>query len=389
MTPYRLMAMRFFQAANVLGVILTLYYQAHGLNYAEILSFEIALSLALLVATVPLGLWADRNGRVRALKAANLSFVAASLVFLMARAYWQFLVSDLLFGLGAAWQGGADIALLTPAGDVWFSRYEAVGALAGLVGSLAAGVLLQAAGSRWLIVVNVLVAVLAWLSIATVANEPALPTRPAASPWRHARRALRVVARAPGLLAWTVAGGLGFRLVAINLFFLDLPLWVDAGWHGVFLGVGVALLYASAWLGLFAPRLASRLGDHFVLTLSQAAMGAFVLLLPLLHSPWALTAAMAGAVACQALQTPISTDRVSRAVPASIRVTVLSMLDLPAVALTVLLELGVGLLADAHLAWALVASGATLLLGVPLWWIRLRGSVRVPRPRSPTPSRSA
>jgi hypothetical protein len=51
----RLLVMRFFQSANVLGVILTLYYRAHGLSYIQILSFEIVLSLAMASATIPLG----------------------------------------------------------------------------------------------------------------------------------------------------------------------------------------------------------------------------------------------------------------------------------------------------------------------------------------------
>ena len=41
----RRFGMRFFQSANLPGVILTLYYRAHGLNYVQILSFEIVLSL--------------------------------------------------------------------------------------------------------------------------------------------------------------------------------------------------------------------------------------------------------------------------------------------------------------------------------------------------------
>lgn len=368
----RLLIMRLFQSANVLGVILTLYYQAHGLNYTQILSFEIILSLAMAGATVPLGVWADRYGRVRALKWGNVVFFFGAIVFLFARVYWQFLISDLLYGLGLAWQSGADIALLAPGGTNWFARYRAVGAAAGLFSSLLAGWVLQVSGMHLLVLLNAATALFAGLSVFTMSNDaPASPSRTSPS-WPVARDGWRLVRTAPWIIAWTVAAAVGFRLVGINLMFLDLPLWVAAGWHGVWLGVGVAILYAAGWASMLAPTIQARLGSHTLLTVSQVLTGGLVLTLPLIHSPWALAGCMAGALALQSLQTPVVETVIVQAVPDSIRVTVLSILDLPSLLVTILCELGVGLLADKSLSWALWASGAVLLLMIPLWWISRR-----------------
>lgn len=52
--------------------------------------------------------------------------------------------------------------------------------------------------------------------------------------------------------------------------------------------------------------------------------------------------------------------------------TVLSLLDLPALGVAVIGEVGVGLLADVHLSWAIVASGGLVMAAIPLWWVRPR-----------------
>ncbi len=371
----RLLIMRFFQSANVLGVILTLYYRAHGLNYTQILSFEIILSLTMAAATVPLGVWADRHGRVRALKCGSALFMVAAGVFLWAHAYWQFVLSDALYGLGLAWQSGADTALLSAGGTSWFSRYEAVGALAGGASSLLAGWVLQAHGMHALVVLNAAAAGLASLSIATLPHDrPQWAAARSDSPLPGARDAWRHIAAAPWLLAWATAAAVGFRLVGINLMFLDLPLWVSAGWHGVWLGVGVTILYAAGWASLLAPRVQARLDPRLLLTLSQVLAGSLVLVLPTLSSPWALTGFMAGALMLQSLQGPVTHSLMAQALPDPIRVSALSILDLPSLAVTVAGELGVGMLADHSLPLALSASGAAVMAAAVLWWIPRRGS---------------
>ncbi len=372
MTLLRLIAMRFFQSANLLGVVLTLYYRAHGLDYTAILSFEIVLSLAMAAATLPLGLWADRHGRVRALKCGNATLVVAAVVFLLSRAYWQFLLSDVLYGLAMAFQSGADTALLAPGGTRWLSRYAAAGAAAGLLSSLAAGFILQAAGSRWLVGLNVGMALLALLSVATAPDDSPSTAPVAGLRLRPVGEAARALVAAPWLVAWTVAGAVAFRLVAINLMFLDLPLWVDAGWHGAWLGLGVTILYGAGLANLLAPRVRTRLGARGALSLSQAGAGGAVLLVPLLRAPWALTAAMAAALALQSWQGPIVDGVVAPALPEPMRATALSLLDVPAIVVTIACELGVGALADVHLSLALWASGLAVLAVLPLWWVRAR-----------------
>ncbi len=370
---YRLLLMRFFQGANVLGVILTLYYRLRGLNYVQILSFEIVLSLAMVVMTVPLGLWADRHGRVRALKWGNVSFVLSAAVFVLARHYWQFLVSDLLYGVGWAWQSGADTALLATGGAVWFSRYKAAAAIAGVGASLVAGVILQARGMHILVVLNLFLAGAALLSVITLRERPRGPEDISVSlPWAHARQALQTIRLAPWILAWTVAAAVGFRLVAINLFFLDLPMWVARGWHGVWLGVGVAVLYAAGWISLLVPAISERIGMKTTLVIAQVGMGALLLVLPQTRSPLVLMLFMGAALAFQSCQGPLADAAVTAAVPDRVRVTVLSLLDLPALGVAVIGEVGTGLLADVHLSWALIASGAVVLAATPLWWVRPR-----------------
>lgn len=371
---YRLLLMRLFQSANVLGVILTLYYRAHGLNYVQILSFEIVLSVAMVIMTVPLGLWADRHGRVRALQWGNVSFVAGAVVFVVARHYWQFLLSDLLYGVGFAWQSGADTALLAPGGTLWFARYQAASAIAGVVSSLLAGAVLQARGMHVLVILNLMMAVAALLSVVTLREQPPTILRGTSTgrPWAHAGQALQTLRRAPWIVAWSIAAAIGFRLVAINLFFLDLPLWVDRGWHGIWLGLGVAVLYAAGWAGLLVPAMAARMGKLNTLILAQVGMGGLLMMLPRYGSPVVVMLIMGSALALQSWQGPLVNAAITTAVPDRVRVTVLSLLDLPALGVAVIGEVGVGLLADVHLSWAIVASGGLVMAAIPLWWVRPR-----------------
>ena len=183
----RLRWMRFFQSANLLGVILTLDYRAHGLNYVQICSFEIVLSLTRALATVPLGVWANRHGRVAALKGGGLLFLLAAVVFLAAHVYWQFVVSDALYGLGLAWQSGADTALLAPGGPTWFARDQAVAGAAGLPSSLAAGWLLETHRKHVLVILNGLTAVLAAAVTLTLPADPPKRPSPLRCPRPHAR----------------------------------------------------------------------------------------------------------------------------------------------------------------------------------------------------------
>ncbi len=366
----RLLGMRFFQSANLLGVIPTLYYRAHGLNYVQILSFEIVLSLTMALTTVPLGVWADRRGRAAALKGGSLLFLLAALAFLAARVYWQFVVCDALYGLGFAWQSEADTALLVPGGAAWFARDQAVAAAAGLSSSLVAGWLLETNGMHVLVVLNVVTALLASAVTLTLPADARRAPVPVPAPARQVTRAVGAIRGAPWVVAWTLAGTVAFRLVGINLMFWDLPLWVQHGWHGLWLGLGVATLSAAGWASLLSPAARRRLGPRTVLTLTQVAMGILVAALPLLGSPWGLTLAMAAALACQSWQRPIADAAITAAIPEPLRVSVLSMLDLPALAVTIVAEVGVGLLGDAHLAWALFASGGLLAATTPLWWVR-------------------
>ena len=79
---------------------------------------------------------------------------------------------------------------------------------------------------------------------------------------------------------------------------------------------------------------------------------------------------MGAALALASWQSPIVDEATAREVPEEIRVTALSILDLPSLAVTVVGEVGVGLLADIHVPWALLGSGAA----VPLWTARPRFS---------------
>ena len=139
-------------------------------------------------------------------------------------------------------------------------------------------------------------------------------------------------------------GTLGFRLVSINRLFLDLPLWVRRGGYGSWLGLGVALLYAAGWASLLSPAAQRRWGPRAVLSLTQGAMGVLLAALPLVN------------------------EAITAAIPKPLRVSAPSILDLPALAVTIGAEVGVGLLADTHLAWALFGSGALLAAATSLWW---------------------
>ena len=189
-------------------------------------------------------------------------FILGAIWFLGSRAYWQFVVADVLYGIGLAWQSGADIALLAPGGARAFAQYRAVGSAAGMAASLVAGAVLETRGMHALVVLNVAMAVLAGAAIVTFRGDSPRRTVATTRPQVSARAAWAAFRRAPRLVAWMVAGAVVFRLVDINLFFLDLPLWAVRGFPGVNVGVGVALLYGAGWASLLAPKMQRRFGSR-------------------------------------------------------------------------------------------------------------------------------
>lgn len=93
-------------------VIVLFQMQALGLSLTEVLLGESVFAATILLFEVPSGVLADRLGRKNTLIAGAVFMASGIIVFALAQSFTHVLMTQALCGIGAAFQSGADSALL-------------------------------------------------------------------------------------------------------------------------------------------------------------------------------------------------------------------------------------------------------------------------------------
>jgi EmrB/QacA subfamily drug resistance transporter len=221
-----------------------------------------AYNIVFAALLVPAGRLADRTGRRRTFIAGMLTFLAASVAAGLAPTVEVLVVARVVQAAGAAALVPTSLALLLPeftlqqratATGIW----GAMGAIAAAVGPSLGGVLVDAAGWRWVFFVN--------LAIGLPALIPA-------------RRLLRESREAhPGPLPDGV--GVGLLVAGVGLVSLGIVKGQEWGWGGGrvlgALGAGVALLGLFAWRSGRHPSPVVEPGLFRVRSFAVANAGAF------------------------------------------------------------------------------------------------------------------
>ncbi len=341
-----------------------------GLTLGQVLLFEAALATIVIVSQLPTGVIADRYGRRPAMLAGSACWMFAFPAFGLAEGIAPLLGAYSLFALGQALMTGADGAFL-------FDSLRALGReseftqRAGRLNAAAtaANAILTVAGAaavRWVPLAWPIVASAGFSAAALVAGwrlaEPPRRNRSVTFLRTGASAARRVLRH--GSLGWAIAILAVVQTAAIVVFITFQPIAVGFGAPVWSLGgFAAALMLAATAGGWWSGALARRLGFARVLRLMSLVAAAallggasgLALLFPIFILP---------ALAWNALHPPVA-EFLSRRVPDEERATVLSLSELVAQAVTVVVSLALAVTIDR---WgtgpSLAATAAAMLLFV-------------------------
>jgi MFS family permease len=269
--------------------------QGHGLSMSQVLQTQALFALTIALFEVPSGYLADLWGRRRAILVGSALNAVGFLSLLGADSFADFLVYEIILGIGFSLISGADLALLydtelylqergLPGGagpGKSLSRLIAVEAGASGVAGVVASLLLLWSMDAVVLVqaFTGLVPVIAGLALVEVPRTPR-----EGSHRGNARHVLELLLFGKPVVLWTAFAIAVFGLLAVYVFWLYQKYWeiqgIPIGWYGYIwaafaLTVSVSARYASALEQRFGTRqLLCLLGVLPVAGLLGMALGA-------------------------------------------------------------------------------------------------------------------
>jgi len=318
-------------------IIVIFQMQAVGLSLTQVMLGESLFAAAIVLCEVPSGVFADRMGRKITLLAGVAFFSLAMVIFAASTRFVLVLFSQILFGIGIAFQSGADSALLFDSLKALnreneyqkvLGRAQTISYLTAIPMTMAGGLIAARFGFRLTISLSAMIMALNLVNYLLL-TEPPIPAegqRADKTVWWHTWKALRYIWK-HRLVRFTIVFSMVLG-VGMKLSFHTLnPYWdfwrVPVSYFGfAFAGYNLTAAIAShyAWPVL------RKLGDWMTL----------LILLILVCSTFAIMAGVAPGIAGALLipasfqisrsLLPIATDdMVNRVTFSHHRATVLSM----------------------------------------------------------------
>jgi MFS family permease len=102
----------FFKSLFFFSPILTLFYFSRGLDTFQVVSLEAILIIAVLFSEIPTGIIADKIGRKLSLSFLILLYIIGNIWTIFAFSYFEFILIEIIFGIGIAFGSGAVEALV-------------------------------------------------------------------------------------------------------------------------------------------------------------------------------------------------------------------------------------------------------------------------------------
>jgi len=153
---YRLYIIKTAKWFSLIMPIIVLFYQDNGLTMTEIFWLKSVYSIGIVAFEIPSGYFADVWGRKKTLIVGTLLTTFGFSVYGFSSGFWQFLVAELVLGIGQSFISGADSAMLYDSlkfdkKEKEYTKYEgrviSVGnfseAIAGIFGGLLATISLR------------------------------------------------------------------------------------------------------------------------------------------------------------------------------------------------------------------------------------------------------
>jgi MFS family permease len=153
---YRLYIIKTAKWFSLIMPIVVLFFQENGLNMTEIFWLKSVYSIGIVAFEIPSGYFADVWGRKKTLIVGTILTTFGFSIYGFSSGFWQFLIAELILGIGQSFISGADSALLYDSLKIEkkeneYTKYEgrviSVGnfseAIAGILGGLLATISLR------------------------------------------------------------------------------------------------------------------------------------------------------------------------------------------------------------------------------------------------------
>jgi MFS family permease len=384
-------------SASLIWGINTLFLLDAGLNNLEAFAANAFFTAGMMVFEVPTGVVADLRGRRVSFLVGALTLMASTLLYVLLwqvhAGFWAWAVVSMLLGLGFTFFSGAMEAWLVDALhhtgytgelDAVFGRGQAVTGVAMLAGSVLGGVLAQATNLGVPFVVRaVLLAatfVLAFFLMKDIGFTPERGKRPGPEVRRIFRESLTYGLGQPPV-RWMMLTSPFVGGVSIYVFYAMQPylleLYGDEGAYGI-AGLAAALVAGANIVGGFvAPRLRHAFRRTSMILTTTAVSAAALLIVPLTDSFGLVVALLAVWSLAAAAELPVRQTYLNSLIPSKQRATVLSFDSLLSSTGGVVLQPGLGRVADV---WGYPATFAIsgVFQAAALPFIRLAQRLSVP-----------
>lgn len=330
--------MTFFQCAMITTAVFVPLLQRHGLTMSQILQTQAVFAFVIAGFEVPSGYLADIWGRKNTIIAGQLLIGLAFFLLVVADSFVDFLLYEIMMGLGMSLCSGADLALIYDSqialnsknkGSVvnpgmHISRLVSLEGWAGAISAILATVL-TLWSLDWILWVQALIAVLAFYCSLHLVEAPR-----ETSALGHQENIRKVAATLfqNRLILWISFGIIVFGLAALFGFWLIQPYWdaqgVPVTWFGLIWAFhcGVRALTAQ-----FAHRLEEVIGWQRIFVLATSLPFIAYLVMALIGGPIGILLGAAFPL-CRGLIMVIFYDALNKRLNAEFRATVNSLVSL-------------------------------------------------------------
>jgi MFS family permease len=328
-----LLAMEFLHGAMFIMPIITLYFLDHGLSIAQVILIQIIFAIAMSFMEVPSGYFADKWGRKTSIIIGSVLSFLGFFGYIFADSFWEFLVVEIVLGIGMSFLSGADSALLydslKEAGrEDEYKKYEghrfslqsASGIIAGIIGAYAAAV-----NSMWPFILEA-IAFFFLIPLAVFLKEPPQHKQlTGESPWKEIVKITKYSLHGHIRLKWLLLFGGLTSSSTLTFVWLAQPYYTAIGVPIEYFGwisaiAGVLTIVASQSAVRVEKKIGEKLSLLTILLLPVVAYGA----LGLSGSIGMLVFANLFHLS-RGIQRPIMNDYINRHVESRVRATVLSV----------------------------------------------------------------
>jgi MFS family permease len=355
--------------------VITLYFQARGLNYVQINSLWGIIVGTQALAEIPTGIIADRVGRKYSIVAALALQFLGELIFIFADTYLLFVIVCIIAGIGFSFLSGCFEAFMYDSLKTKKKEHEMqkVAGLNGsfalaatLIGSVVGGFItanLQLTGFLHAVILTAFFVFLSFLA-SLFLKEPQLMNRQhEVSTYRLIKDGTILLKTNRSLRRIIVLSLLATPFVNYLLNFYP-PYLVKAHVGGYQLGLTLAF---ASLLAVFASKYAylleKVLGVKTGLSVAVLIPGIFYFLLAFIYHSIVSIILVVFAFASMHIQKPIFSDYLNRRIESRNRATVLSMINVISGLYVAIMGLVIGFLADSSsLNYSFIFMGSVIVI---------------------------